>query len=141
MKLLKVALSIVAIALFVVACANTETTSNEAVNNNSAVNDANVKETAATPIDDIAAGKKSYEMSCARCHKEDGTGGPVEIEGKKLKPEDLTSEKMAKEPDSEYLEYIRDGIPDEGMPAFKDVLTDTQMNQVVKYIRKELQKK
>ena len=141
MKLLKVTLSIVAIALFIVACSNTESTSNDTVNSNSAVNDANAKETAATPIDEIAAGKKSYETSCANCHREDGTGGPVEIEGKKLKPEDLTSEKMAKEPDSEYLEYMRDGIPDEGMPAFKDVLTDTQMNQVVKYIRKELQKK
>ena len=47
---------------------------------------------------------------------------------------------MKKEPDEEYYEYIEEGIPDEGMPSFKDVLKENEIKEVVKYIRAELQK-
>ncbi len=43
--------------------------------------------------------------------------------------------------DAKYIDYIENGIPDEGMPAFKGKLTDGEIKDVVIYIRKELQKK
>jgi len=46
---------------------------------------------------------------------------------------------MKKEPDEEYIEYMVKGIPDEGMPSFRDELTDDEMKAVVKYIREEIQ--
>ncbi len=47
---------------------------------------------------------------------------------------------MVKEPDEEYIEYMTKGIPDEGMPSFKDILNKEEMEGVVKFIRKEIQK-
>lgn len=127
------------LALLLAACTNTSSPEGNAVAENSNAEASNASP-APTVMDDLAAGKKHFATNCARCHKDDGTGGPVEIEGKKLKPDDLTTAKMAKEPDEEYLEYMKEGIPDEGMPSFKDVLSETEMKQVVKYIRAELQK-
>ena len=138
MRALKSFFVFLTVALLLSACPTTEKPGgNESVPDNSDTANA-----APSPsvVDDIAEGKKHYAANCARCHKDDGTGGPVEIEGKKLKPEDLTSAEMIKEPDEEYLEYMESGIPDEGMPSFKDVISKQQMNQVVKYIRKDLQK-
>ena len=47
---------------------------------------------------------------------------------------------MKKESDEEYIEYMVKGIPDEGMPSFKDDLSDEEMKEVVRFIRKEIQK-
>lgn len=139
MKFTKLLFAIIALAVLIVACTQDQSpNANQAGENSS---NANMNsETAATPMDELAQGKKHYVDNCARCHKEDGTGGPVEIEGEELKPDDLTSEKMKKEPDEEYMEYMKDGIPDEGMPSFKDVLSEDEMKMVIKYIREELQK-
>lgn len=93
----------------------------------------------AATINEIASGKKVYEQNCAVCHKEDGTGGPIEIEGKKINPDDLTSEKITKFSDEKIIGYIIKGVPDEGMPAFKDRLSEGEMRDVVKYIRKDFQ--
>ena len=56
--------------------------------------------------------------------------------GKNLNAEDLTSEKMKKLPDSKLFEYISEGVPDEGMPAFKGRLSEDQISSAVAYIRK-----
>jgi cytochrome c len=42
----------------------------------------------------MAQGRKIYMDNCAACHKENGTGGKVTIEGKTINPDDLTSEKI-----------------------------------------------
>lgn len=147
MKIFKSILVFTAIAAFVFACAespNTGNGSNANTENFTANSPQNTLENvAATPaptIDEIASGKQLYNQNCAKCHKEDGSGGEVTIEGEKLKVEDLRTDKMKKEPDSEYIEYMVKGIPSEGMPSFKDELTETQMQQIVKYIREEIQK-
>ena len=61
-------------------------------------------------------------------------------DGTTINADNLTTEKMKKEPDAEYIEHITDGIPSEGMPAFKGKLTEQEIKDVVAYIRKELQK-
>ncbi len=138
MKFLKIAVVLTVSAIFIFACTNNQTTENTAESNTNQTSNATPEATATA--DELAAGRKHYKEQCARCHKEDGTGGKVEIEGKTLNVEDLTTEKMKKEPDEEYIEYMVKGIPDEGMPSFKDVLSDEDMKEVVKFIRQEIQK-
>lgn len=94
----------------------------------------------AATIDELASGRRIYATSCANCHKEDGSGGEVTIEGKKLNPDDLTSAKIKGFPDDKILRYIMNGVPDEGMPAFKGKLSEAEMRDVLKFIRVELHK-
>ncbi len=136
MNFLKISAICAFLSLFVFACTQSETTSNNSNSRNSANSKA---EKTATP-DEFAVGRKNYKEQCAVCHQDDGTGGKVTVEGKTLKVEDLTSDKMIGEPDEEYIEYMVKGIPDEGMPSFKDILSDEEMKEVVKYIRSEIQK-
>jgi mono/diheme cytochrome c family protein len=138
MKILKITIVLTVLALFVFACTQdgADETANETATNNA---DAATPAPTATP-DELAAGRKLYQQNCAKCHQEDGTGGKVEIEGKTITPEDLTTEKMIKHSDEEYIEYMVKGIPDEGMPSFKDVLSDAEMKDIVRYIREDLQK-
>ena len=94
----------------------------------------------AATVDELASGKKVYETNCMICHRENGTGGRVTIEGKNIKPENLTEDKFKKTPDAKLISYIMEGVEDEGMPAFKDKLSEGEMRDVVKYIRTALQK-
>ncbi len=137
-KLLKILVVICASAFLIVACTQTEKpkATNTTANNSSANAE---PEKSKAPVE-VASGKDIYVQNCAKCHKEDGTGGKVEIEGKTLNADNFTAEKMKKEPDEEYYEHIKDGVIDEGMPAFKDILKESEIKEVVKYIREEIQK-
>ena len=129
-------------ALLAISCSGT-TTTNVAVNNTDAprANSANIP----TPlpsasIDELASGKKIYASSCVNCHKEDGSGGNVTIEGKTFDAEDLTSAKIKGFSDEKILGYIKNGIEDEGMPSFEGKLSEGEMRDVLKFVRVELQK-
>lgn len=151
MKFIKIALILSAIALFVFACAeNQNVNTNTAVgmnsNGNATVANANTISNAinnSQPVvgDETASGRKIYNQICANCHKEDGTGGKVVIDGTTLNAENLTSEHAKKDPDAEFIEVIKNGIKDEGMPAFGDRLSDEEIRNVVKFIRTEIQGK
>jgi mono/diheme cytochrome c family protein len=107
----------------------------------SSVNNANVSSSPKTPpvpaatVDELASGKKVYETNCILCHKADGTGGRVSIEGKNLNVEDLTSAKIKGFTDEKIIGYVMNGVEDEGMPAFKGRLSEGEMRDVVRYIR------
>ena len=138
-KLVALVISLSFAAIFVTSCA-TETKPGNAV-----VNSVNTSGPAQTPlpsatVDELASGRKIYATSCSACHKENGTGGEVEIEGKKLKPDDLTSAKIKGFSDDKILGYIMNGVPDEGMPAFKGKLSEAEMRDVLKFVRTEIQK-
>ncbi len=141
MRVLKTALICSALVIFIAACG--ETTSNNTITSNNA-NSANNSATTAKPtstIDELASARKVYNERCVKCHKEDGSGGVVDIEGTKINSEDLRTEKMKKMDDAKYIKYITDGIPDEGMPAFKGILSEAEIKDVVKFIRAEFQSK
>ncbi len=141
MKFLKLSLILSAFALFVFACnqaANTNNSSNNATKNTNTPT-TNAQTTPQT--DETALGKTSYKQNCANCHKDNGTGGKVTIEGKTINPDDLTSQKMKDLTDEKYVKYIENGIPDEGMPAFKGKMTDAEIKATIAYIRKEFQSK
>ncbi len=140
MKFFKIVFILSAIAFITIAC-NQTATNNTMTGNNPAANQntvANLQPTA--PVDELAAAKKHYSEMCVACHKDNGTGGKIEIEGKTLDAEDLTSAKLKKMDDAKYFRVIKEGIVDEGMPAYKDRLSDDEIRDVVKFIRRDFQK-
>jgi mono/diheme cytochrome c family protein len=108
-----------------------------------ATNTANTNKTAAntatpppTPVISRAPdGKELFALNCMICHKENGSGGEVTINGKKLSAENLTTDKIKKMTDEKLIGYVRDGIEDEGMPAFKDKMTPEEIRAVVAHVR------
>jgi mono/diheme cytochrome c family protein len=142
MKNLKIFIVLSALSL-VAACGNAgpaNTTVNNAATGNGNAASASTPGTSASPADVAAMGKTLYEQNCAGCHKEDGTGGKITIEGKSIDPDDLTSDKIKKMDDARITKYVHDGIEYEGMPAFKDKLTEAEMREVVRYVRTGIQK-
>jgi mono/diheme cytochrome c family protein len=128
------------LTIFILACSqtqNTNTNSNIAavVNNTTA----NMNATPSATPDELASARKIYSEICVRCHKENGEGGVVDIEGGKLKVPNLKTEGKMKDPDSEFIEQIRGG--GDGMPAFKDKLSEQEIKDLVKFIRKDIQGK
>jgi mono/diheme cytochrome c family protein len=144
MKFLKLGLVATCFAFFIFACnqaANNTANNTVSTGNTNARVNTNKPATNPTPADEIASGKSVYMEKCVKCHKENGTGGEIEVMGEKRKAANFTSEGLKKDPDSELIEAIENGITDEGMPAFKGKLTDEQIKSVVKFIRKEFQGK
>ena len=84
--------------------------------------------------------KKSTRKNAPVVIKTTARAAKPRLTERTINAKNLTSEKMKKEPDAEYIEAIEKGFPDDGMPAFKGKLTDQEIKDVVAYIRKELQK-
>lgn len=143
MKIVKLSLVISALAMFIFACSENKPVNSTTANTNQPAAKTNTAATTqpTAPLDELAAARKIYSDKCVKCHKEDGTGGKVTIEGKTINADNFTTDKMAGMADEKYLDYIKNGVPDEGMPAFKNQLSDEQIKDVVKFIRKEFQKK
>ncbi len=131
---LKVAVILSALTVFAIACAGTKEPA-EMPGTSPIVADN------AAPIDELDSARKIYANECIKCHKETGTGGLVDDEGKRIKVPDLTSEKKAKLSDEDYIDAIENGYPEDGMPAFKDKLTKEQIDSLIAMIRKDFQKK
>lgn len=144
MTFLKLCFVTIAFSLFIFACSqNTRTNTNTANNAATvAISTDNSTTNAATPaaIDELAAAQKIYSEKCVKCHKEDGTGGITEIDGEKIKAPNFTSERMKKEEDKEFIEVIKKGAKEDGMPAFEGKLTDEEIRSLVKLIRRDFQK-
>jgi mono/diheme cytochrome c family protein len=108
------------------------------VNNNSL----NPAGNSSAPADELAAARDIYKASCVKCHKENGEGGVTVLDdGKKVKAPNFNTDKQKKMPDKEYAETITDGAKEDGMPSFKDKLSPAQINDLVKLIRKDFEKK
>lgn len=137
MKVLKTTVTITFAVFFSFACGgNTPVATDKVAGNTN-------KPTAATPApsstaavkDETAMAANLYTVHCMTCHKDSGKGGPVTVDGKKLDPDDLTAEKFKKMSEEKLIGYVRDGIVDEGMPSFKEKLTDEEMVAVIKHVR------
>lgn len=134
MSYIKIAPFVFALALTVVACGESPT--------NDSAADANARPTATptpaapTPTpDELAQAREVFSQTCVRCHKEDGTGGKVELDdGEVLKVPSLR-EHGRKDSDEHLAEKIRDG--GDGMPAFKDRLDDGKIDALVRFVRVE----
>ena len=140
MKILKFGLILLTISFFVFACNQTKTTNTNISTANNTVVVAN-SNTPTVPVDELAPARKIYSEICIKCHKEGGVGGTTEIDDKKIKAPNFTSERMMKDADNDWIDAIENGIQDEGMPAFKGTLTKREIKDLVKMIRKDFQKK
>ena len=85
----------------------------------------------ATP-ENLAAGKKFYEIHCAVCHGAGGRGdGPVA--GGAMAPADLTSPIIQAHGDGYIYAVIRNGV--RAMPSYRESLDSNERWQVVQYVR------
>lgn len=144
MKILKTALIFAAFALFLFACSSATTVNTNTKSNANTVSGNSTSTAEATPAtqDDLASAKKTYSEKCVKCHKEDGKGGETVFEdGTKIKAPNLTSDRQKSKPDSDYVEVIEKGAKEDGMPAFKGKISDDEIKNLVKYIRRDIQAK
>jgi len=72
-----------------------------------------------------------FKANCAECHGTNGGGNTAM--GRSLKLRDLRSPDVQKRTDADLTDIITNGLAT--MPAFKDKLTNDQIQQVVAYIR------
>lgn len=93
---------------------------------------------AATP-DELAAARDLFAKNCADCHGAKAEGGRKEVDGKRFKVPSLREGHALEHSDEKFVVQISEG--DDEMPAFKDKLTPAQINDLVKFIRKEFQGK
>jgi mono/diheme cytochrome c family protein len=141
MKIYKLELIYTALGLFIFACAQNQTTNTNVANNTAIVVNNNQNTPAATTPDELASAKKIYSEKCIKCHKEDGTGGVTDIEGTKIKAPNFTTDKMKSHPDKDFIETIEKGAKEDGMPAFKGKISDDDIKNLVKLIRRDFQGK
>ena len=74
-----------------------------------------------------------YERNCAVCHGVQGQGTQLGT----MKTPPLISGAALTDPDEKFLKQISDG--GNGMPPFKYTLDDKQINDLVRFIREEIQ--
>ena len=137
MKLFKLAFVSLAVLSFSVACNNAPTNQTANTNARGASTPTAASTPASTP-DELADARSTYKNVCARCHKEDGTGGPFKLEdGSTLKVPNFHDERVAKRTDAQMVKQIQNG--GEGMPRFKDKLDQQKIDALVRLIRHDFQ--
>jgi len=138
MKFIKFTLVLFSFALLIIACAETKTNNSNVAVNTTVVADTIIQPTASP--DEFAVSRKIFSESCIGCHRANGEGGEKDFEGTKIKVPSYKSKGAMTASDDKLYDYIANGEEGE-MPAFKDKLSDAQMRDLVKYIRREFQGK
>ncbi len=144
MNFLKISFIFSAVLLFIIACNQTNNVDTNLTTEKNTASNAPPLQPEVTPatIDDLASARKIYSEKCVKCHKEDGIGGVTVLEdGTKIKAPNFTTDRQKKNPDSDYIETIENGAKEDGMPAFKGKISDDDIKNLVKYIRREFQGK
>ena len=134
MRSVIIALIFSAIGLFAAGC-NTAT---QTTNNSQPPASPAVSRAAATP-DELASARINFQKNCVTCHGEQADGGMKEVDGKRFKVPSLREGHALQHTDDKFIGQITEG--DEEMPAFKDKLTQAEIQDLVKFIRKEFQGK
>jgi mono/diheme cytochrome c family protein len=134
MKYLKISLVFAAVLVFITACSQPAA--------NTATSTANVNKSVADvapPTDELASAKKIYSEKCVSCHKADGLGGVADFDGEKVKVPSYRADKAMKHDDAKLIDYIVNG--DDEMPSYKKQLSETEIKDLVKLIRRDFQGK
>jgi mono/diheme cytochrome c family protein len=134
MKLIKLFLVIITLTLFALACTSTNT------NTGTQPTPAASPSAAASPspVDEMAETREIYADECATCHRENGEGGPVKTDEKRINVPSFKKGHALSHTDEEFAKQI--AVGGDGMPAFKDKLTPEQINLLVKYVRQQFQR-
>lgn len=94
---------------------------------------------ASAAADEFAATRATFKEHCVTCHGDNAAGGRVRVEGREIKVPNLTGEHARKPTDERLAAKISEG--DDEMPAFKDKLNQQQIQDLVRFIRKEFQER
>ncbi len=140
MKLIRLAMIAAAVALFVTACTdttNTTNTSSTGAQPSPAASPLQKPSTQPSPADELASARETFSQKCAACHGPNGEGGIVDVGKKKLKVPSLREGHALGHPDEKLVRQITNG--GDGMPPFKTKLTPDQINDLVRFIRHDLQ--
>lgn len=91
------------------------------------------------------AGKDNFIANCSTCHGETGKGdGPLaETLGEGIKPRNLSDANLLSVRTDEFLfKVIKSGGAasgfNEAMPSWKETFNDTEIKQIIQYIRKDV---
>jgi mono/diheme cytochrome c family protein len=136
MKRISFALTSIAVALGAIACTETATPTNTATPRTSGSPAAAAP---SAPADPLAAARANFAKNCEACHGPTGEGGLVKVDNKQIKVPSLRAEHAIKHTDEQLMKMITGG--EEEMPAFKDKLTQAEIADMVKFVRKEFQGK
>ncbi len=91
-------------------------------------------DTGAVAADPVAHGKQVYQARCVLCHGPQGKGDGPAAAALNPKPRNHTDGAyMNSRTDEQLLEVIHNGKG--GMPAWKGVLSEKEMQDVLKYVR------
>jgi mono/diheme cytochrome c family protein len=82
-------------------------------------------------------GASTFEVHCATCHGQDGSGNTAV--GKSIKIPDLHSAEVQSQPDAQLAEIIANGKG--AMPGFKSNLSKDEIDALVKHVRQLAEKK
>lgn len=88
----------------------------------------------AANAESIAAGKDLYATNCVPCHGSTGLGDGPSAAGLNPPPADLRSH-VPLHGDGQLFQFISGGFPGSAMPAFNGKMSDTQMWNLVNYLR------
>src|SRR4029453_16043286 len=131
MKSVNLTVVVVLFALFAIAC--------KKGSGGSPSSNAGAPPAATATPDEFATLRPIYKEHCVKCHGESGDGGQVTEQGKKLRVPSFKSDHAMKHSDEDFVEQIVNG--GDGMPSFKGKLQPSEINGLVKFIRKGFQKK
>jgi len=84
---------------------------------------------------EASQGKKLWRQNCAFCHAADGTGDNWIGSFLEPKPRNLTDQNFMQHMTTDLLlDRIRNGLENTSMPAWKNVLSDSEIRQIISYI-------
>ena len=87
-----------------------------------------------TPDATFLAGAEIFQTHCVQCHGPHGMGDGPAATALPMQPAILPFH-MPLHPDEDVYVFISEGFPNLGMPAFKEVLSQDEILQVLRYIR------
>ena len=137
MKTARFALPIIIAGLLAVACNNPNTETVRPSDQGQPATGASPTAAPSAAADELASARNSFKQHCSKCHGENGAGGIVDVDGKQLKIPNLTGEHARKPSDEKLAAKISKG--DDEMPSFKDKLSEQEIQDLVRFIRKDFQ--
>jgi DMSO reductase family type II enzyme heme b subunit len=98
--------------------------------------------------EDISAGKGVYFKKCVWCHGADGAGSGASVKRLLTKPRNFNQGTFKIRhtgsgqlpTDEDLFLTVKNGLPGSAMPPWDGILTDTQIKQVVAFVKTELVK-
>jgi mono/diheme cytochrome c family protein len=90
---------------------------------------------AASPQGDPESGRKLYVERCQACHGPTGKGDSAMAAQLKPPPANLAAKSTQAKTDAELRKVIREGRPGTAMVSFGGVFNETQLTNLIAYIR------